>query len=545
MFNVLRWAYTIRYLRPVQIYGRVCFWLRRPVIDLSPAPSVRVPSNKLFLSIRRERSFLHPWVFRFLNEEHGIADADSWDSPLISKLWRYNLHYFDDLMAEGAKTRSQWHQELILRWINENPPGRGTGWEPYPTALRMVNWIRWALAGNDLLPEFRQSLAVQARLLSGRLEYHLLGNHLWANAKALVFAGAYFEGSEADRWRTTGLKLLRDELKEQILADGGHFERSPMYHAIILADLLDLIQLASSYHDALPAEDVAAWRDVIPRMIYWLSVMTHPDGDIAQFNDAAFGIAPRLAELEALAKKLDIAFDTRLTGSLHDLPESGYVRLQKGPAVLLADVGNIGPDYLPGHAHADTLSFEMSLHGQRVIVDTGTSRYNVSDERLLQRGTQAHNTVQIDGEDSSEVWGSFRVARRARPMDRVIRQEHGALMLDCAHNGYERLCGRPVHQRHWSLNNERLIVRDSIKGSFTTAVSRFHFHPDMEAMEGVSCKTGKLSLPGGAEVKWQVKGGRQNMAASTYHPEFGLCIPNHCLEVAWEGNAVEVEFIWQ
>lgn len=540
----MRWLHTVRHLRPVQIYGRAWFRLHRPSVDLSPAPPLRAPSEKLPPLIRRKCSFLRPWVFRFLNEERELGGAAGWDSPSLGKLWRYNLHYFDDLTAEGSEGRGAWHQEWILRWVRENPPGRGTGWESYPTSLRMVNWIRWALAGNVLPPECLRSLAVQARWLFGRLERHLLGNHLWANAKALVFSGAFFEGPEARRWLTAGLKLLCRELKEQVLSDGGHFERSPMYHAIVLTDLVELTQLGLGYGDVLPPEDTAAWREVMSRMLRWLAVMTHPDGEIAQFNDAAFGIAPRPSEIAAGAKALGVPSDAVLTGAIYDLAESGYVRLQKGPAVLIADVGEIGPDYLPGHAHADTLSFEMSLYGQRLIVDTGTSCYDVSDERVRQRGTGAHNTVQVDGEDSSEVWGSFRVARRARPVDRMIRQEDGVLTVACAHDGYKRLRGRPVHRRQWSLGEGRLLVRDSIVGSFAGAVARFHFHPAVKAEEGENSGTGSLELPGGERVLWRVKGGDQSLLSGTYHPEFGLSLPNRCLEVVLKSDCCEVEFTW-
>src|SRR5439155_3503852 len=110
----------------------------------------------------------------------------------------------------------------------------------------------------------------QARWLRGRLEHHLLGNHLWANAKALVFAGAWFEGAEAERWLDTGVRLLRREFAEQILADGGHFERSPMYHAIALADVLDLCALDIALPGVLPAPAVARWRESVPRMLHWL-----------------------------------------------------------------------------------------------------------------------------------------------------------------------------------------------------------------------------------------------------------------------------------
>lgn len=539
-----RLFHTIRHLRPVQLYGRAWFRLYRPSVDLSPTPPLRPSSAFAPFPTHREPSLLHPWIFRFLNEEHELVNAGDWDNPSYSKLWRYNLHYFDDLTAKEAEARSPWHKELMLRWVNENPPGIGTAWEPYPTSLRIVNWVKWALNGNTLHNECRQSLTVQTRWLSRRMEHHLLGNHLWANAKALVFAGLFFDGPEAAKWLATGMKLLRRELQEQVLPDGGHFERSPMYHAIVLSDLLDLVQSAIIYPDVLPPEDIENWRKLITRMLRWLAVMTHPDEEIALFNDAAFGIAPVLFDLEAGATALGIAFDARPADTVHNLNESGYVRMQRGPAVVIADVGNIGPDYLPGHAHADTLSFEMSLYGRRVIVDSGTSRYDVSNERLMQRGTRAHNTVQVNGEDSSEVWDSFRVARRARSLDYSISQENGLVTVRCAHDGYKRLRGRPVHRRQWILEKNRLLVRDSIEGSFTRAVACYHFHPDAEVVKGNAPETGSLRLLNGHELKWLVRGGRQNIVAGTYHPEFGLSFPNHCLEIVLGGNCCEVEFRW-
>ena len=190
-----------------------------------------------------------PNCCRFLNEDRSISGAGVWNDPGAKPLWLYNLHYFDDLNARDAGARREWHVPLIRRWIDENPPATGAGWDPYPASLRIVNWIKWALGGGLLPGEAVHSLAVQARHLERRLEYHLLGNHLFANAKALVFAGMFFEGPEADRWLWKGLDLLEREVPEQVLADGGHFERSPMYHSLILEDLLDLVNLGRAYSE--------------------------------------------------------------------------------------------------------------------------------------------------------------------------------------------------------------------------------------------------------------------------------------------------------
>lgn len=476
-----------------------------------------------------------PVSFRFLNQDGDLGQG--WDSSVYSRLWRYNLHYFDDLNAEACAERRAWHDALLSRWIAENPPGEDSGWEPYPLSLRIVNWIKWFLAGNGPQPEWLHSLAVQVRCLRGRLEYHLLGNHLWANAKALVFAGLFFSGREADDWLARGLSILRRELAEQVLPDGGHFERSPMYHAIILEDLLDLLNLFRVY-DRQPPED---WPDAAYRMRVWLWTMTHPDGRMALFNDAAFGIAPDVAALDVYSDRLG---QGRWDWRRHPVTcwgESGYIRCEMGEAVLLLDVAPVGPDYIPGHAHADTLNFELSLFGQRVIVDSGTSTYEKNSERQRQRSTAAHNTVVVDGADSSEVWGGFRVARRARPFDLVVEKNEAAVKVACSHDGYHRLPGKQVHRRRWLLREQGLQVWDRVDGAFHKAEVRYHFHPEVQ-VELTEDGSGKLLLPVGQTVVFRVAKGRGRIEASTYHPEFNLSRENSCLVVSLVDAEAEVRF---
>jgi hypothetical protein len=194
---------TLKYLKLEQFAGRLWHVIRRPKPDFSPAPSVRKNLRSLAMAARRTPSLTGPESFIFLGEP-GALSTHGWDDPMRSKLWRYNLHYFDDLNAQGASTRLEWQRSFIRAWIEGNPPGCGSGWEPYPTSLRIVNWIKW-LFGNVAPPDIMvNSLAVQARWLMLNLERHLLGNHLFTNAKALVFAGCFFEGPEAERWLSKG-----------------------------------------------------------------------------------------------------------------------------------------------------------------------------------------------------------------------------------------------------------------------------------------------------------------------------------------------------
>jgi len=582
MLSAATYLRTIHYLRPVQIYGRLWRKFYHPKPDLRPPPPLREPSGRWSAPFKKIPSLLALNRFRFLNEEHEISLLFDWNRPDWDKLWLYNLHYFNDLNADWASSRCEWHKALFARWIAENPPGTGNGWEPYPLSLRIVNWIKWALTGNNLPREVLESLVVQVRFLVKRLEYHLLGNHLLANAKALVIAGHFFEGKEADAWSARGARILSRELPKQILEDGGHYERSPMYHSIVLEDLLDLLNLVRCYSDrpSCRTEDVelAGYTankkkgegrifsricGTASQMLGWLNAMCFPDGQISLLNDAAFGIASPLTELRAYAEQMGIHESDEPPAEhsatkksfleivsygrvkLTHLKASGYIRVDDAPMAAILDVAKIGPEFQPGHAHADTLSFELALFGHRVIVDSGTSTYAEGEERQAQRGTKAHNTVVIDGKDSSEVWGSFRVARRAQPFGLQLKEKaNGDIVVRCAHDGYRRLSGKPVHWREWHFKERSLEVIDLIEGKFTKAVGGFHFHPDTSVISGNSAAQGEIHLPNGSKMNWQIIKGHAKIIQSEYYPEFGKSHQNRCLEIELIGNAAHVVFHW-
>jgi uncharacterized heparinase superfamily protein len=489
---------------------------------------------------------------RFLAVEHDLAEV-GWDSPALPLLWRYNQHYFDDLNARGAAARRAWHEALVARWLEANPPGQGTGWAPYPTSLRIVNWIKWLLPAEGaagavppaLPAAMVASLAVQARWLMQRLEWHLLGNHLFANAKALVYAGLFFDGPEAERWLGTGLALLERELPEQILADGAQFERSPMYHALALEDVLDLVNLIQ----VRAAPGSAATRllpmlqGVAGRMLHWQRCLRHPGGALARFNDSAEGIAPSEPELERYAAALGIVAPPAGGEGVLALQPSGYVRAVRGAAVLLLDAAPIGPDYLPGHAHADTLSFEFSLRGAELIVNRGTSEYGLGPRRQVERGTAAHSTVQVGGADSSEVWAGFRVGRRARVRDVSIE----GWRIEAAHDGYAHMPGRPLHRRRWELGLQSLSVLDRVEPvgeKAPPAIARFHFAP------GLGCEPaapGAWAVLRGAEriADIEVFIGRPTFETWEHARGFGELVPALTLAVTLEAGVAEVRLTWR
>ena len=148
------------------------------------------------------------------------------------------------------------------------------------------------------------------------------------------------------------------------------------------------------------------------------------------------------------------------------LPDSGYAVVRSGPFHLVADVGQPGPPSPPGHIHADCLSFTLHVHGRPAVVDTGTSEYGSGPRRAHERSTAAHNTVEIDGTDQTEVFGAFRAGRRARTtLERAEVRPDGTITLTASHDGYRHLPGRPVHRRTWTVTPDTVVVRDQVDGT--------------------------------------------------------------------------------
>lgn len=549
MKKLFRLLYTLRYLKVKQVWYRVYFRIRKP----------RLYSE----SVPKERNVLLGWsaplyvrpatddgqTFTFLGITAQLRD--NWNAVDLPKLWVYNLHYQDDLNAIGVQDRLVISQLLVNSWIAANPPLKGNGWEPYCISLRVVNWVKWLSRQKpeDIKYEWRQSLANQLRALEQQLEHHILANHLFANSKALIFGGIFFGGQEGDQWLKKGLKLIDREVVEQFCPDGAHYELSPMYHALLIWDLCDLLHLQQETQLANFGERAYQWQKIISQGIDWLRKLVHPDGDIAFFNDATLGVAPRLQQLEAYAEQLGCLLKTEKQNQqallkLCHLKSSGYVTIDWPERHrLFLDVACIGPDYQPGHAHADTLSFELSLYAQRVFVNSGISQYGEDAERHRQRSTAAHNTVEVDGENSSEVWAGFRVARRARPFALEMFEGPNQILVGAAHDGYQRLPGRVVHRRQWCAGRNDLHIEDQLIGQVAKAIAFFHLHPDV-LVQSINTNQCRCLLQGGEVFDVVFEGGGVELQASTWHPKFGATLPSHCLVVSINSNCLRTNITW-
>ena len=516
--------YTVRFLRPIQFYWRLFLKVKRffPFYDFIQKPvSIKVIS--LSPCIDKHPSFSEK-QFCFLNETVRADFPIAWNDARLSKLWLYNLHYFDYINQSIIDCSIA--LDLMQDWVKYNPVGVGNGWEPYTLSLRVVNWIKFFVR-NDLqiknFPGIFRSLFLQARFLFGHLEYHLLGNHLFKNGVALVYLGAFFEGEEARDWLQEGRKIIVGQIKEQVLVDGGHFERSPMYHVLILEDILDCLNIAQSQTIFSDAE-INELENRAVDMLGFLRDILHPDGEIPFFNDSALHIAPLPADVFRYAGRLSlqckVSEDFNLL-SIIEKTNSGYFVLQNNLCKLIIDAGDIGPDYLPGHAHCDTLSYELSIKGRRCIVNSGTYQY-AGEERNSFRATAAHNTVRVDESEQHEIWSTFRVARRGYPFDISIKQNAGSILFSAAHDGYRRLSGKPIHIRRIDFQSDTILIKDTVEGQGVhLAESYVHLHPDVEIISfsdrRVVCKQGVIFFE--IEVLENLT---VDIINSWYSPEFGV-----------------------
>lgn len=554
-----RYLHTVRHLRARQILAQLGYRWRRLIErperwrprGARPTECGRPPSTE-FLAAGVQANLaetVKQGRFEFLNRSENLGWPPEWSCDELPKLWQYNLHYFEYLWAlDDAEAKA-----VVLDWIRRHDLRKGrVGWEPYPTSLRLMNWccglldrFRRQPDGDD---EFRrlvsQSIFEQAEWLGRHLETHLLGNHLLENGAALALVGARFEGPAAEHWLRVGKRILAEQLPEQVLADGGHFERSPMYHCRVLYLTLALINTGQP-------ELVKLLTPTAARMLEALGPMCHPDGRIALLNDSALGIYNEPQELlryAAQLPQLPELPDSPPQGPFA-LPETGYygARSRDGDYVI-CDAGPIGPDYLPGHAHGDMLSFELSLRGHRVIVDSGVYDYVPGEMRSYCRSTRAHNTVEIEGQDQCEFWGAFRVARRGRPSDVTWQADDDGFRLSASHDGYRRLAGKPCHVREfvWQSTQfaalDRLTINDHIRSSADIrAVSRLHLHWSCQIAK-ISQNRVDVTYPAGRFSVRFFGEGTLSAEPSWYCPEFGKKIPNRALAFAFSGSNAKVGF---
>ena len=354
--------------------------------------------------------------FLLINERRKV-DLNIWNVSEASHLWNFNLHYFEWGVALAASWRRtgdcrylERYKSLVRSWMSACPYPKGDAWHPYTISLRLVNWLIAADLFCGALQEdaeffvaLRESMYCQYRHLLANQETHLRANHWWENLKTLAIVSATFGEMDV---HARVMRVLEEQLEEQILPDGVHFERSLMYHKLVLEGMLRVYMASEQLGFGLPASFLSKLKSMLDAM----ASLERGMGKTPFFNDSADGVAKECALLVAACARL---FGMEANEAKAAFPDAGYYKLYDGDIAVMLDAGEPGPSYMLGHAHCDCLSFELSYRGEPVIVNSGTYAYQ-SRLRPYFRSTAAHNTCMVDSEEQLECWDEHRVARGYR-----------------------------------------------------------------------------------------------------------------------------------
>ncbi|MEM8744279.1 MAG: heparinase II/III family protein [Pseudomonadota bacterium] len=434
------------------------------------------------------------------------------ENPFIvqppSDAWERELHGFGwlrHLAAAGDEVSREHARALVGDWIKLHSDPGGLAWDPDINARRIISWISHSdlfVKGADTAyyDQVMRSLAVQIRYLRSSYSDAPDGLPRLTALVALSFAGLCVDEKQPSPYARP--KVLIEELKRQVLADGGHIDRNPNSLIELLLDLLPLRQCFIARDQKPPEELLGA----IDRMMPMLRFFRLGNEGFARFN----GMGP--TPMESLAA-LIVHDDTRGKPVMH-ADKSGYCRLKVGKSVVIVDVGRPPPIALSGEAHAGCLSFEMHTGAHPLIVNCGVTAREDWEWRTVARATAAHSTLTVCDTSSSQfVGGASTVTGGNQPalsgpvnVQAELTEKNNEMELRASHDGYDTRYGL-THVRRITLSasgnslsgNDELIAPHGLKGlareNNGEFAIRFHLHPDARAELSQDRRTAVISLP--------------------------------------------------
>jgi len=520
---------TLRWLRPAQARAQLhhsLFGLRAPTRLSTPPPVQAIATGSTaFLPPAAHVRATGSDRIELLATPYQLGLRPDWGSLEFGPLFAYHLHQHEYLRTPSFGPAQR--VACMLDWVEQH--GSGIGWDPHPISQRLLCWGKMLMTPGTLILEESErrrilaSMADQAETLARGLELRLQANHLLSNLIAVVWAGMLLEGELSSSWRGLA-SLLETEVDAQIHPDGGHEERSPMYQALILESLLDLLNLCRADRARAPAGLVDLVAHAAARMVTALRVLTHPDGHIALFADSGFDIAAEPAALSDYATRLGVELSEPApeADSSAVLPQSGYIRLAARDALILASTSGPAPVHQPGHAHCDALAFELSLGGVRVVTDTGLFEYRPGPRRDRARGTASHSTLQVDAEEQAEIWAAHRVG--GRPVVALLGWD-GAGMAEASCSGWSR--PRTLHRRSFRVEPGVATIVDQLEGPCRSVRLCLPIDPgwqiELDATshrawatprDGVDASSKRFEIELPAALRWHREQG-------PYYPSFG------------------------
>ena len=445
----------------------------------------------------------------------------------IKYLWEPNRHLHLVTLAQAYTLSRDTRHFHVLRqhlesWFAVCPYRMGPNWaSALEVAIRLINWsVAWQLLGGTRSPLFQgvqgerlrlrwlESIHQHAQFVRGHLSLHSsANNHLIGEASGLFIAALTWpHWSCADEWLSEAKTILERESSLQIAPDGVNREQSASYQQFVL-DLMLFTLFAGKANGQWFS---VAYEARIEAMLEFLASIMDAGGNVPMLGDADDGLVVRLCEGGAIStcqsllatgavlfgrgdfklkagmlddktrwlmgEQTDALFDGLCTKEAR-LPvrqafsEGGYYILGcdfegKDEIRLIADAGPLGYQTIAAHGHADALAFTMSVGGLEFLIDPGTFAYHTEAPwRRYFRGTAAHNTVCVDGQDQSQPGGNFMWLRKARAGCNLWTSAADEDLFEGWHDGFMRLPDPVMHRRRIALDKvtRRVVIEDSLQ----------------------------------------------------------------------------------
>lgn len=462
--------YTISRLKPVQVYYRIKYLIFGKSPKAIQKHSFNYGQKVSYLPKKNNLLFDHE-IASFIGIKEKFSNV--YLQPL---LWQYNFYYFDSVLSNEISFDNKicFLKNHLISFNDKSCAN-----DPYVISLRSVNLIKWISSSQCKEHEALALLSSDYAHLISSIEYHLLANHLLANLKALIFFEVFFPNKHSTQRLKIWKKEYLHQLKEQILEDGGHYELSPMYHNIILEDLIDLRNILLEDRDFIDPID-----QTIMRMLKWSKYLAYVSTGLPVFfHDSCGGVSRNYTDLLEYAENSNIEVDKKSINKrafhVKHFRNSGYIYAKNKYFIVRLNCSSIACTYNPGHFHSSNLTYDVESFNEQIFVSSGLSTYAESQERYMERSDYYHPSITQNKQNHSQIWKSFRMGKNPK-LSYSFKTEESMLKVEGNFKGSLGI----IYNRSWLVDASKVEITEKISGKIPMKSDDFiisiPLHPDIQ-----------------------------------------------------------------
>ena len=343
-------------------------------------------------------------------------------------IMRYDYHFEED--------HSLFAFSEIESWIDANPINQGPNWKcSQEISLRVFNWMyilnfykNSEFLTENLWKKIQNTIYWSLHHIYNHINFSRIAvrnNHAITETLALTISELLFPFiPETKKWATKGRKWLEQEVKYQVYEDGTFLQFSMNYHRVLiqlfsfgitltekhnkpfstifyqraynsLNFLYQCLQEENGYLPNYGANDGALffllsnskYRDYRPQLNTLHRILTNQK----LFNDEFFNEDYNWIQINGNSKLAPLK---KHLGTFCFVNSGCYICRESNTFTFIR-CGN----HKDRPSHADNLHIDVWVNGENVLRDSGTYKYNTSEEYSAYfTGTKAHNSVVVDNQ---------------------------------------------------------------------------------------------------------------------------------------------------